>query len=86
MQLWTLAYHNRTGTGAILFSEESKAYQALADIVIQPTDTKSLLAARKMLLLRQFDDLCRWLQVNHFGVYDDYRIQPHELTLVPEES
>lgn len=82
MQLWTLAYHNRTGTGAILFFDESKAYQALINIVVDPHDTKSLLTTRKMLLLRQFGELCQWLQIHHFGADDDYSIQLHDL---PEE-
>jgi hypothetical protein len=79
MTIWTLAYHNRTGTGAIVFTIENDAYLALIQTTVDPTDTRSLLIARKMMLLRQFEELCLWLQEHHFGTLDDYRIQSHEI-------
>jgi hypothetical protein len=85
MQLWTLAYHNRNGTGAHIFTNEMAAYQALVNMTVDPTDLQAMLTARKMLLLRQFDDLCRWLQHDHFGTVDDYRIQTHHLNIAREE-
>lgn len=81
MQVWTLAYHNRTGTGAYIFAEEVDAYSALINLVVNPNDSDSLMVAKKMLLLRQWNELCAYLQTNHFGQFDDYRIQAHELTL-----
>lgn len=85
MQLWTLAYHNRTGTGAHIFTDEAKAYQSLVNMTVDPTDSQSLLTARKMLLLGQFDELCLWLQHDHFGTADDYRIQTHHFNIEEPE-
>lgn len=81
MKVWTLAYHNRTGTGAYLFAEDVDAYSALINLVVNPSDSESLTTAKKMLLLRQFEELCAYLQKYHFGELDDYSVQSHELTL-----
>lgn len=82
MQVWTLAYHNRTGTGAAIFVTETDAYQALITMVVNPEDAQSLVTAKKLLFLRELEELCRYLQENHFGELDDYCIQAHNLTFI----
>lgn len=83
MQVWTLAYHNRTGTGTVIFLTESEAYQALIAMVVDPANSQALLTAKKMLFRRQLAELCTYLQQNHFGELDDYRIQAHNLSFIP---
>lgn len=83
MQVWTLAYHNRTGTGTVIFLTETEAYQALITMVVNPEDAQALTTARKFLFMQQIKELCLYLQTNHFGELDDYRIQAHNLSFVP---
>ena len=86
MQVFTLAYHNRTGTGAAIFLSEGEAYRALINMIVNPSDSQALLTAKRMLFLRKFDDLCIYLQKNHFGELDDYRVQAHNLSFVPAST